>query len=69
MTGIAADLRKLVDKYHTAIDSLQPAEEELMLPELSVTQTSLSPGEIAINILNISIIICDLVPLYVVLFT
>ena len=45
LTGIAADLRKLVDKYHTAIDSLQPAEEELMLPELSVTQTSLSPGE------------------------
>jgi dynein heavy chain len=44
LTGIAADLRKLVDKYHGAIDSLLPAEEELMIPELMVTQTSLNPG-------------------------
>lgn len=44
LTGIATDLRKLVDKYHGAIDSLQPAEEILMVPELKVTQTSLNPG-------------------------
>ena len=49
LTGIAADLRKLVDKYHSAIDSLNPAEEELMLPELSVTQTSLSPGHLRLT--------------------
>lgn len=50
LTGIAADLRKLVDKYHTAIDSLQAAEEELMLPELTATQTSLSPGTVMAKI-------------------
>ena len=44
LTGIAADLRKLVDKYHGAIDTIQLAEEELMLPELKITQTSLTPG-------------------------
>ena len=45
LTGIAADLRKLVDKYHGAIDSINLAEEELMLPELKITQTSLNPGK------------------------
>ena len=45
LTGIAADLRKLVDKYHGAIDTIQLAEEELMLPELKITQTSLNPGK------------------------
>ena len=44
LTGIAADLKKLVDKYHGAIDSLKPAEEALMLPELTTTQKSLNPG-------------------------
>ncbi len=49
LTGIAADLRKLVDKYHAAIDNLHAAEEELMLPELTVTQTSLSPGHLRLT--------------------
>ncbi len=44
LTGIAADLKRMLDKYHTAIDGLREAEEELMIPELQETQKALNPG-------------------------
>ena len=44
LTGIAADLKRMLDKYHNAIDGLREAEEELMIPELQETQKALNPG-------------------------
>ena len=44
LTGIAADLKRMLDKYHAAIDGLREAEEELMIPELKETQKALNPG-------------------------
>ena len=44
LTGIAADLRQMLNRYHHSVDSLDPAEEELMVPELTITQKSLRPG-------------------------
>ena len=44
LTGIAADLKRMLDKYHTAVDGLREAEEELMIPELQETQKALNPG-------------------------
>ena len=45
LTGIAADLKRMLDRYHGAVDSLEPAEELLMMPELTETQKSLKPGQ------------------------
>ena len=44
LTGIAADLKRMLDKYHMAVDGLREAEEELMIPELQETQKALNPG-------------------------
>lgn len=44
LTGIAASLKQMLHLYHTAVESLEPAEEELMMTELSETQKSLRPG-------------------------
>ena len=43
-TGVVAALGQMLDRYHMTIDSLDLAEEELMLPELTVTKDSLRPG-------------------------
>ena len=45
LTGIAADLKVMLDRYHSAIDSLELAEEDLMMVELMLTQKSLRPGQ------------------------
>ena len=44
LTGVANDLRAMVDKYHTAIDSLSVAEKHLMRSDIELVNQGLRPG-------------------------
>ena len=59
LTGIASDLKRMLDKYHLAIDGLREAEEELMIPELQETQKALNPGHSRLTWLVFWSLQCD----------
>ena len=44
LTGVAKELQKMIDKYHSAVDELLPAELELMMPDIEKVHLGLVPG-------------------------
>jgi hypothetical protein len=44
LTGVAADLQSMVDKYDGAVCSLDPAEMELMMSDIEIVHHGLHSG-------------------------